>query len=125
MDSDDEIMEDCIERLMGMVTDHPGVEMVQGNVCRHLMRGGSVNLVKDVLVPLAESNGEVRRCRCQYKQINVYVWNKLLKRDFVVNNRILCKEGLLYEDQLWVFYLLKYLESAVFVTCKLICKKVK
>ena len=62
LDSDDEKTEDCIERLMGKVTDHPGVEMVQGNSSRHQMGGGSVNWVKDVLVPFAESNEEVRRC---------------------------------------------------------------
>ena len=116
LDSDDEITENCIERLMGQVTDYPDVEMVQGNASRHLMGGGSVNLVKDVLVPFAETNEEVRRCFYQYRQIYVNVWNKLLKREFVVNNRILCKEGLLYEDNLWVFYLLRYLEKAAFIS---------
>lgn len=116
LDSDDEITENCIERLMEIVADHPDVEMVQGNASRHLIQGGSVNLVKEVLVPFAESNDEVRRCRYQFRQIYVNVWNKLLKRDFVVNNRILCKEGLLYEDILWTFYMLKYLKKAAFVS---------
>ena len=116
MDSDDEITEDCIERLMGKVAEYPDVEMVQGNACRHLMGGGSVNMVKEVLVSSVESNEEARRCFYQYRQIYVNVWNKLLRRDFVVNNRILCKEGLLYEDNLWVFYLLRYLEKAAFVS---------
>lgn len=116
LDSDDEITEDCIERLMGKVAEYPNVEMVQGNASRHLMGGEPINLVKDIFVPLAASNEEVRRCFYQYGQIYVNVWNKLLKRDFVVNNRILCKEGLLYEDNLWVFYLLKYLEKVTFVS---------
>ena len=116
MDSDDEITEDCIERLMGKVAEYPDVEMVQGNACRHLMGGGSVNLVKDVLVSSVKSNEEVRRCFYQFGQIYVNVWNKLLRRDFVVNNSILCKEGLLYEDNLWGFYLLRYLEKAAFVS---------
>ena len=116
MDSDDEITEDCIERLMGKVAEYPDVEMVQGNACRHLMGGGSVNLVKEVLVPSVESNEEARRCFYQFGQIYVNVWNKLLRRDLVMNNHILCKEGLLYEDCLWVFYLLRYLEKAAFVS---------
>ena len=116
LDSDDEITEDCIERLMGKVAEYPDVEMVQGNACRHLMGGSAVDLVKDEFVPLVASNEEVRRCFYKLGQIYANVWNKLLKRDFVVNNRILCKEGLLYEDNLWVFYLLRYLEKAVFVS---------
>ena len=115
VDSDD-VTEDCIETLMGKVEEYPDVEMVQGNACRHLMGGGSVNLVKDVLVSFAASNEEVRRCFYQYRQIYVNVWNKLLRRNFVVNNRILCKEGILFEDNLWVFYLLRYLEKAAFVS---------
>lgn len=116
LDSDDEITEDCIKRLMGEVAKYPDVEMVQGNACRHLIQGGSINLVEDVFVPLAESNEEVRRCFYQYRQVYVNVWNKLLKRDLVVYNRILCKEGLLYEDNLWVFYLLRFLKKAAFVS---------
>ena len=80
LDSDDEITEDCIERLMGKVAEYPDVEMVQGNACRHLMGGGSVNLVKEVLVPSVESNEEARRCFYQFGQIYVNVWNKLLRR---------------------------------------------
>ena len=30
-------------------------------------------------------------------------------------NGIYCKEGLLYEDHLWVFYLVKYLKRAAFI----------
>ena len=115
LDSDDEITEDCIERLMGKVAEYPDVEMVQGNACKHLMGGGSVNMVKEVFVSSVKSNEEARRCFYQYRQIYLCVWNKLLRRDFVVNNRILCKEGLLHEDCLWVFYLLRYLEKAAFV----------
>src|SRR5574344_123539 len=30
-------------------------------------------------------------------------WNKLIKHDFIVNNKLFFKEGLIYEDELWSF----------------------
>lgn len=115
LDSDDEITDDCIEKLMEVVLKNSDIEMVQGNACRHLMNGESVDLVKEVVLPLAYNQGEVRNCYCRYGQIYVNVWNKLLKRSIIVDNNILCKEGLLFEDNLWIFYLLKYVKRAAFV----------
>ena len=116
LDSDDEITDDCIEKLMQRVMENPDIEMVHGNACRHLMNGESVALVKEFVSPLAKTNEEVRECFYRYGQIYVNVWNKLLKRSVIVGNNILCKEGLLFEDNLWIFYLLKYVKKAAFVT---------
>lgn len=115
LDSDDEITDDCIEKLMQRVIEDPDIEMVQGSVCRHQMNGESVVSPKKIVLPIASSNEEVRKCYYQYKQIHVNVWNKLLKRRVITENNILFKEGLLHEDFLWVFYLLKYVKKAAFV----------
>ena len=104
LDSDDVITEDCIETLMRIVAEHPDVEMVQGNACRHYAQKEPMVLVKEITVPLAETNDEVRRCYYQLRQFYVNVWNKLLRRDFVIKNNLLCKEELLFEDNLWIFY---------------------
>ena len=116
LDSDDEITDDCIEKLMQRVIEDPDIEMVLGSVCRHRMNGESVISPERIVLPLASSNEEVRKCFYQYGQIYVNVWNKLLKRRVIIENNILCKEGLLYEDNLWVFYLLKYVKKAAFVS---------
>ena len=115
LDSDDEITDDCIEKLVLRAIEDPDIEMVQGSVCRHQMNGESVIFPKKIVLPLASSNEEVRKCYYQYKQTYVNVWNKLLKRRVIIENNILCKEGLLNEDFLWVFYLLKYVKKAAFV----------
>lgn len=115
LDSDDEITEDCIEKLMAVACKSPRVEMVQGNACRHCIDKTSYILVNDISMPLAVTNGEVRECLYQRGQFYVNCWNKLLKRDLIIKNQIFCQEGLLYEDNLWLFYLLKYLEVAAFI----------
>ena len=116
LDSDDEMTEECIETLMGQMVAHPGLEMVQGNANRYFPSNRSVVDVKQVSLPLAVSNEEVRRCFYQHKQMRVNVWNKLIRRDLVVDNNILCLEGVLYEDNLWSFDLLKVLKHAGFIS---------
>ncbi len=115
LDSDDEITEDCIDTLMRTVAEYPDVEMVQGNARRLYISKESKVIVRKITVPYAETPDEVRRCYYQLGQFYVNVWNKLLRRDFVIKNNILCKEGLLFEDNLWIFFLVKYLKRAAFV----------
>ena len=115
LDSDDVITDDCIELLMEKVAENTDIEMVQGNAIWHRPGKESLVMIKQIILPLALTNEDVRICRYQYRQLCVNVWNKLLKRDFILRNNILCKEDILFEDNLWSFYLLKYLQKAAFV----------
>lgn len=116
LDSDDEMTEDCIETLMGQMTAHPELEMVQGNAIKHYPSIGSVVEIKQVTLPLTVTNEEVRKCMYQYNQMNFSLWNKLINRDFVIQNNLLCMEGILFEDILWSFNLLKVLKKTAFVS---------
>ena len=114
LDSDDEITEDCIERLMAQVEEHPGVELVQGNV-KTLPIFNWEGLTVRVRVPVTLSNEEVRSSFFVKEQMNVAAWNKLVKRSFLVEHNIEFIEGVIYEDTPWVFMLLKYLSQCCFV----------
>ena len=59
---------------------------------------------------------EVRKCYYDYKQMNVNVWNKLLRRNFIIENNILFGDVVLFEDWLWTFCLLKHIKKACFVS---------
>ena len=115
IDSDDEITEDCIEKLMAVALQDSSIEMVQGNACRHTRQEEAVVLVKDIVLLRPETNGEVRRSYYQCRQIYSNVWNKLLRRDFIIDNNLLCREGIIHEDVQWVFYLVKHLTKACFL----------
>jgi glycosyltransferase involved in cell wall biosynthesis len=116
LDSDDEMTEDCIETLIGQMKAHPRLEMVQGNAIRLFSTNRSVVDVKQVSLPLAVTNEEVRRCFYQLKQMSVYAWNKLFRRDLIFHNNILFMEGVLFEDMLWSFNLLKVLKHVGFIS---------
>ena len=109
LDSDDFITNDCIERLVVYALEDDTVEMVQGGHIRisdGKEESRSTNAVK------VNSNEDARKLFYDLWSLHVYVWNKLIKRSFVVDNQLYCKEGILCEDSLWIFYLLKYLKVA-------------
>lgn len=110
LDSDDYISPDCIETLMAPFNEDDALEMVQGN-CLKICDGveGIVYKGKSLFI---KNNNDVRTHYLSYHHIYISVWNKLLKKSFVDENRLYCKEGIIYEDHLWMFYLMKCLQNA-------------
>lgn len=111
LDSDDYISSSCIERLASVVEDEPSVEFVQGN-CK-MICNGKESLLYSVGQDMSLSNNDDIR-NAFYKDRNIYisVWNKLIKKSFVEEAQLYCREGLVFEDLLWTFYLLKSLDKA-------------
>ena len=116
LDSDDEISCDCIEKLMDKVAEYPDVDLVQGRFCCHLLQGGEKHSLYIEEIPLADTNDSVRECYYHLGQLYVHVWNKLLRREFIMENGLFCKEGILHEDYLWSFYLVKCLKKVAFIS---------
>ena len=117
LDGDDEITPDCIEVLMKATRVDDHVEMVQGNSIMK-DRGNDKEAYWDKRPVQLKNNKEVREWYYKRRTLKVSVWNKLLKREFVTGCNLFCKEGVLFEDLLWSFYLVKHLNHAV------LCKEV-
>lgn len=109
LDSDDIITSDCIEKLMSYVIKDNSIQMVQGQSVLvdngHERKGNSAQV--RVL-----SNDEARRQYLYWRHINYCIVNKLLSRSFIIDNNIVNREGLVNEDLLWTFYLIKHLSNA-------------
>lgn len=104
LDSDDEITVDCIEKLMKPVQNDPTIEMVMGSYNR-LSDGYQLLLQEKDIVSL-------EAIRDYYYEGNVFsvaAWNKLIKKDFLVHHQLSFKEGIIFEDRLWIFFVVKYL----------------
>ena len=109
LDSDDEITPDCIEKLIAYVLEDNSLEMVQG---RYQRKGDGIEaLGKSDNVKIL-SNEEARYQFLERRTLNYTVWNKLLKRSFIIDNQLYNKEGIINEDLLWTFYLIKHLDYA-------------
>ncbi len=115
LDSDDEITDDCVELLMRKADEYPDAEFVQGNT-ETISAGGYDLNYKNMAVMRAASKDEVRKCFFQFNgQLPASAWNKLIRRPFLLENNLLFKEGVYYEDRLWMFYLLKHITCACFL----------
>lgn len=110
LDSDDEITPNCIEKLVTIAQEHPDVDMVQGN---SMMIPNDIRIRVHVDRRIPEhlsSNGEIVRYYHKH-WIPTSAWNKLVKCSFLKDNDLAFKEGLVYEDLLWMFYVMKDLEK--------------
>lgn len=109
IDSDDAITNDCIEKLMAPILRDDTIEMVMGNFERFDTRGQLDSRHKKHDTEDLTSLEAVRCCYFDRNGIYVTAWNKLIKKDFIQSNGLTFREGLLYEDILWSFYVMKYL----------------
>ena len=114
LDSDDMLTSDCIEKLTVMVIEDNELEMVQGNAKSDPSNTPDVFNVQ-ISTLKASNNSEVRYCFFHNHQIIQNAWNKLIKRSIIVKNAMKFKEGMLYEDVLWTFMLLKHISKVSFI----------
>lgn len=115
LDSDDELTDDCIEKLMVVAREDDKIEIVQGNARKKPERVPD-SLIKEMLIPHPLDNKSVRSCYFRYHQLNNSAWNKLIKRSFILHHNLLFKEGIIYEDVLWTFFMLKHAVNVCFVS---------
>lgn len=110
LDSDDEIISDCIEKLLGIMACDDTIDVVQGN---HIENKNGHELVyyKGKSPIKLSSNIEVYKHYFNNHHIVCSAWNKLMKRSFIEQFNLYFKEGILYEDRLWIFYVKKYIEK--------------
>ena len=111
IDSDDAITNDCIEKLMTPIIRDNTIDIVMGNEKRFsgekvLKSAYSMRLGCQDLRCLEE----VRDFYFSGRINRVNAWNRLIRKDFLCQNGISFKEGLLWEDNLWTFYVLKHLK---------------
>ena len=115
LDSDDEITDDCIEKMMAVAIKDPTIEMVQGE---YDVNGDGIPypVIKKYQITPATTNSDARQCYYYHHQIIVNAWNKLIKRSFLLKHNLSFKEGILFEDNLWLFYLMKYVSHVHFIS---------
>ena len=110
LDADDEITEICIFSLVYLANKYHGVDMVQGNTLRP---GHEFNFLdaKGKLPEYISGNNEIK-----LKYSNVIpetTWNKLIKKDFIIQN-LYFKKNIIHEDNHWKFFYLKKIETFAF-----------
>lgn len=118
LDSDDEILPECISLLGAEIEKHPGVEMVVGAV-----ESVPYNPYYDLLLyksPVFLRGNSIVRfyCHRNVDEFPVNAWNKLILKKLIINNGLFFKDGLIHEDQLWMFMTSKVLSKVAIISQK-------
>ena len=132
LDSDDEITPDCLKKLTAPIMQDDSIEMVMGEVRKDYSdMPGITNRLKQWIrtrqaaaktkqhedwLALKDNEDVYKWYYCGKKKRSNFMYNKLLKLSFVKENNLYNKEGLILEDRLWNFYLLRCLNHAVVIS---------
>ena len=115
LDSDDEITPTCISTMINEVFLHKQIQLVQGYT-RSVPDSNYYHTENNNLFGYKNSNYwySIKLCDINNK-FPINAWNKLIKREFLINNKLYFLEGILHEDECWIFYVSKCLQSFSFI----------
>ena len=112
LDSDDSIIPEAIESMVNIVQNNPQIEMVQGGILNMSWQAVDDFTMKGL--PEYTDNVEWIAKNMLFN-LPVSSWNRLLKRDFLLNERIIFHEGIIHEDVPYNFLLAMKCRSVGFV----------
>lgn len=112
LDSDDEIKPSCIETLLNPMIEDSSIDMVQGN---HIEEKGGQEMMyfKGTSSIVVSCHHDIYEHYFKYHHICASAWNKLIRRSFIDNYQLYFKEGLLFEDRQWMFYVQKNINKLI------------
>lgn len=109
LDSDDRISENCISSMWELIEKHGKVDLVQGSyfvegkeksISHFWQYGEYSNNKRDIKHFLLNYHGKITAAQ-----------NRLINREFILNNDLFFKEGIIHEDNYWTFFLAKHVNS--------------
>lgn len=117
LDSDDEIPPHCIETLLKAGEKDEAIEMVQGSAWNCPKTANYINDLSWKQLPSSMKDPvTILRNVFQKSKMPFVAWNKLLKRSLILEHQLFFKEGILFEDRLWSYYLYYSLSHIYIVT---------
>lgn len=115
LDSDDEIIPDCIEKLAKPLLGDSSIEVVQGNYVWIKKKSESPKPAIKNLNQGGDYDTHEASRMCYFENKMSYVWNKLISRKFLSNCQIQFKDGVMWEDLLWNLMLSKQISHLYIV----------
>lgn len=115
LDSDDAIKDNCIELLVYEIHEHPDVQIVMGAT-------ESIPYREYYDLPYYKNklyidNNEWIRYNSfkKWPSLQVNAWNKLINLSFIKENSLFFLEGIIHEDELWMFFVSKKLSKLAII----------
>lgn len=109
LDSDDSINPKCMELMANVLETYPKSEIVQAGavVTEKVFEWLNIE-IKDLPI-YSDDRVWIKSTMLESLVIPVTAWNKLIKKEFIIKNKLFFKEGVIHEDQHWNFFACKYI----------------
>jgi glycosyltransferase involved in cell wall biosynthesis len=115
LDGDDDLMESGIGVLANLVVRCGNPDLVQGSSILIGEKSGSDRYQIQKNIPEFTTNRVwLRKQLLKRKKIPVTAWNKLIRRDFLIENQLFFKEGVWHEDEHWTYFSASKVRSMAF-----------
>lgn len=110
LDSDDKLFPHSLQKLWNIVLKYPYVDIVKGDFC---IEGYSDSILRKDFPSYSEDVNWIRTHFCNLS-IPESACNCLVRRLFIVDNKLFFNEGWIQEDTLWAFKIQRYIKSIAF-----------
>lgn len=114
LDSDDEILPETIEKFNEYLNKWDEVDCLVGDVYASYPFSQWIRVKKNDEF-IYRGNDTVQKHMLYRSPIPVTAWNKLIKKDIIKKNNLYFKEGFIHEDEIWSYYLSRYVKSYGYV----------
>lgn len=112
LDSDDEITPNCISSLHVLATKYPDVELVQGYT-KSIPDKEYYHIEQYFRTEYNEDNRMLQK-EIYRDHFPCQAYNKLIRRDFIIDNNLYFKEGIVFEDSQWIIKMARVLNRVAF-----------
>lgn len=115
LDSDDALTNKSVELLYAKVSEHKGIDVVLGKTkAQPYYDYIDISYYQGICVKPSH-NWFVYNFYKHGKKIPVNAWNKLLRRQLLVENKLFFMPEIIHEDDQWVFHVLKHINTFAFI----------
>jgi len=110
VDSDDYLMPDSLQYFLDNLKVYPDVDIVMGNVKNCKSDDLLIHHIQETW--LIDDPNMFFQLMLRH-QIYLYAWNKLIRRDILINHQLLFEKGIIYEDRSWSYELFSHVSSVL------------
>lgn len=112
LDSDDEITPNCLEIMWSLVEKYGKVNLVQGAFFEDEKYA---NFISNIKFPeFCTCQAEIKTFLLQYLGDIVGAQSRLINLSFLKEHHLYFEEGVIHEDNLWTFFLSKYVRTMAY-----------
>ena len=112
LDSDDEITPNCLEIMWSLVEKYGKVNLVQGAFFEDEKYANSISNIE--FPEFCTCQAEIKTFLLQYLGDIVGAQSRLINLSFLKDHHLYFEEGIIHEDNLWTFFLSKYVRTMAY-----------